>query len=86
MSTSFHGSPTHFSIISKIDVRGPPVFWRKVLSSCPALVTAENGHLSLHDIFDGESWLCTALGELRLELKYKAVESECFEEFSSWPS
>ena len=64
---SLPGFRTHFSTISKIDTIGPPGFWREVLASCPALVTARNVYLSQDDIVNGVPWVCTVLKDLQLE-------------------
>lgn len=66
---SLPGFRIHFSTISKIDTFGPPGFWREVLASCPALVTARNVDLSSDDIVSGAPWVCTELEDLQLQFE-----------------
>lgn len=83
------GFRTHFSTIAKIDTLGPPSFWREVLASCPALVTARNVDLSPDDIVSGAPWVCIELEDLQLEfgtrnntLDHEVVEDALFQRIS----
>jgi hypothetical protein len=65
-SLSVHDFRPHFSTLTVINVQSSPEFWQEVLTSCPALVKAQEVRLYEEDILRGGNWASTDLTFLYL--------------------